>query len=238
MSPYLFLLAIEPLLTKIREKIPGIDVYGVACKLFGFADDLQVWVNSREELSTLLDILKQYARESGLKVNCGKCEILGLGLAHDETEIEGIKTTEEMKITGITLSKNTSVSCAAREGEKIITAMENCVRDWEDRKLSLMGKSVLIKSKIYGTLNHVMQHALLPPSQFTKIDRLVSRFLWKGPRLLPVNQMARVKEEGGLGIIPAETKNNIMLAQWFKLLRHGNELWCEAIKAEINKLGG
>ena len=50
--------------------------------------------------------------------------------------------------------------------------------------------------------------------------------------------MARVKEEGGLGNIPAETKNNIMLAQWFKLLRHGNELWCEAIKAEINKLGG
>ena len=34
-SPYLFLLAIEPLLNKLRQKLPGVDICGVTCKLFG-----------------------------------------------------------------------------------------------------------------------------------------------------------------------------------------------------------
>ena len=80
-SPYLFLIAIEPLLIRIRNELPGINLYGLTCKLFGFADDLQVWVNSKEELETLLDILRNFTKESGLRVNCSKCEMLGLGLA-------------------------------------------------------------------------------------------------------------------------------------------------------------
>ena len=66
--------------------------------------------------------------------------------------------------------------------------MENCVRNWEDRKLSLFGKSTLIKSKFYGMLNHVMQHTFLLPDQLTRIDNLISRFLWRGPRLMPIDR--------------------------------------------------
>ena len=62
--------------------------------------------------------------------------------------------------------------------------------------------------------------------------------MWRGPRLLPLELVARPAKEGGLGIIPLKTKNYIVLSQWFRLLRHGGELWCEALKEEINKLGG
>ena len=44
--------------------------------------------------------------------------MLGLGKAEANNELEGIKVTRQMKITGITLSENTSLSCATNEREK------------------------------------------------------------------------------------------------------------------------
>ena len=97
---------------------------------------------------------------------------------------------------------------------------------------------MLIKSKIYVNLNHVMQHTLMSEEQLKRAEKMINSFLWKGPRLLPSELVSRHLKEGGLGLIPLKTKNLIMLSQWFRLLRNGGELWCEALKVEINRVGG
>ena len=105
-----------------------------------------------------------------------------------------------------------------------VQKVRNCTEDWSDRKLSLEGKTTLIKSKIYGLLNHTMKHKRFSEENCRAIDKARDNFLWKGPRLLEPRLLAREKRFGCFSLPRAMYKNKAMLAQWISHLRRGNEI--------------
>ena len=160
-SPYLFVLVIESLLQKIRNELPGIRIRDKKCTVYGFADDLQVWITKRDDLLKLLRILNDFADETGLRINMDKCEILNCGLQPDEDgKLAGFKISDEIKVTGVTIAKDTDQAILNTDEVVAVAKVRSCINDWKDRKLSLEGKATLVKSKIHGILTHPMRHVL------------------------------------------------------------------------------
>ena len=74
LSPYLFIMAIEPLIIQIR-KLQGITLHRGVYQVGAFADDLNVGIGSMEDIRKLEGILEEYHKASGLQVNKEKSEL-------------------------------------------------------------------------------------------------------------------------------------------------------------------
>ena len=81
-------------------------------------------------------------------------------------------------------------------------------------------------------------HKTFSDDNLKAIDKMVDKFLWKGPRLLDPSQIARAKKLGGLGLARAKQKNLATLCQWIRTLRFSDELWCKYLIDTINEQGG
>ena len=71
LSPYLFILPLESLLTAIKQNndITGIEVEGKEIKCTAFADDLTNFLRDKKSYEALNLLLNTYGDCSGLKVN-------------------------------------------------------------------------------------------------------------------------------------------------------------------------
>ena len=81
LSPYLFLPAVEVLVIKIRQdnRIKGIKIFGREFKLSQFADDTSAFLDSLTSADNLVEILNDYGKISGLKLNASKPKAIWLG---------------------------------------------------------------------------------------------------------------------------------------------------------------
>ena len=79
MSMLLFIIYIEPLLTKIESNLVGIPTPGGRVRSRAFVDDITVFIGSQQDLNTCGEILSNFTNWSGAVVNPTKTQILGLG---------------------------------------------------------------------------------------------------------------------------------------------------------------
>ena len=104
LSPYLFILALEPLLTVIREneQIHGIHAGNTEHKLSAYADDITALVGDRHSLDQLLKLFDNFEEISLLTLNKDKTEILGIGSMDGySARNKGLQCCQEgIKITG------------------------------------------------------------------------------------------------------------------------------------------
>ena len=105
LSAYLFIIALEVLLVKIRsdDGIKGI-VVDKEIKLAAFADDLTTFLRDVNSLENLSATLHRFGICSGLKLNAEKTEALWLGTCHDSDQplLAGIdKVNKPIKILGV-----------------------------------------------------------------------------------------------------------------------------------------
>merc|ERR1711911_146087 len=68
LSPYLFIIALEPLLQAIKnnEKLKGITIDGIEHKLAAYADDLTIMLDEDSDIDELFKILEDFKEVSGL----------------------------------------------------------------------------------------------------------------------------------------------------------------------------
>ena len=82
LSPYLFILAAELMAIAIRysQKISGIIVGEKELKITSYADDTTLFIDgSSIYINTTVDILHNFSRASGLKINYSKSEAMKIG---------------------------------------------------------------------------------------------------------------------------------------------------------------
>ena len=102
--PYLFILALETLLTAIKQTrdINGIEVKNKEIKCIAFADDLTIFLRDKESYDSLSSLLNTYGECSGLKLNKDKKEAYWLGSSYRNHEALDVnKVNEAIKILGI-----------------------------------------------------------------------------------------------------------------------------------------
>ena len=112
-SPTLFIIALEPLLRKIKSNITGIDTPKGKFKIAAYADDVAVGLGEMDKVDDLIKILQSFGKISGLNINEEKCEMLCVG--GKATPRNAVKITAHMKVTGVVYGETKEKTTTRKE---------------------------------------------------------------------------------------------------------------------------
>lgn len=118
LSPMLYVLCVEVLACKIRASrdiegflLPGAG--GLQFKVTQYADDTTAFVKNERSLHALFDIISDFKRGSGAKLNRSKTEALWLGTWVDRSDQPlGLSWVKKLKILGIVFGNR---ECGTRQ---------------------------------------------------------------------------------------------------------------------------
>ena len=204
LSPMLYILCVEVLACKIRASpdvkgflLPGAG--GLEFRVCQYADDTTAFVKDERSLHALFNIIGDFERGSGAKLNRTKTEALWLGAWRDRPdEPLGLSWVKKAKILGIVFG---SVNVDRDNWEPRLSKLDQCVSRWKNRSLSLIGKVLILN--ILGFSKLLFVSAILSPPQwvYDRINRIIWPFLW-GSRIETVARKSLVCPEtnGGLGL--------------------------------------
>ncbi|RUA07179.1 MAG: hypothetical protein DSY43_00385 [Gammaproteobacteria bacterium] len=148
LSPYLFIMVLETLLSHIRynNHIEGLLIRQEEIKMVTFADDLTVFLRNIESFHKLSDILNEFYIHSGLKINDDKTEFFCLGsakMSSKDLQVKEIK--KKVRILGVFFSYD-NLLFKKLNYESMINKLKSLFRSWKWRGLTIMGKIQVIKS--------------------------------------------------------------------------------------------
>uniref|UniRef100_A0A674MKX6 Uncharacterized protein n=1 Tax=Takifugu rubripes TaxID=31033 RepID=A0A674MKX6_TAKRU len=204
-----FALAVEPLAIWLRSEngFEGITRHGQLHKISFYADDLLLYMsNPTSSLPVILDIFEKFGKYSGYKLNFGKSDYIPINSAADLLP-QGLlpfrKASDGFKYLGILVTRSFSELFA----KNYIPLIERCKSDlarWSSLPLSLIGRVNLIKMSILPQFLYLFQHipVFIRKSFFSKLDQLISSFLWCNKRARIGRSALRLpKPLGGLALV-------------------------------------
>ena len=153
-----------------------------------YADDASYFLRDKKSAEILLSRIDNFSKISGLEVNRTKSECLILafevGLNQYREQFLGIPLVENLKILGHFYGKS-ELACNFHNFYSKLEKIKKILNIWKQRKLTLIGKTLLIKS--LSTSLFVFNSQIdTPPEDFIKlVEELHKNFLWLGaPKLL------------------------------------------------------
>ncbi len=247
LSPYLFILAIEPLIRAIKssEAIAGFpDPTGKKFKVSVYADDMTGFVNNEEELCTLLNIMEDFGKFSGLKLNVDKTEVLPIGMATPRTfsrrHLQDIKVVEHLKITGIYFGCKARVK--ATEGlnfDSMINKMTKTFNSWNKRDLTIMGRAMLAKTSGLSLLQFMANSIAIPSWVVTDTKKIIYKFIYKGVDKITRRAASKPINFGGLNMPIVDDLVAAASQHWINRARvNPDRSWARFFKHDLGKLGG
>ena len=153
LSIYLFMICIELLSHKnsTTEDIKGIFYTNMEFKKSLFADDASfIQDGSFKSFQTLIDILDNFSYISGFKMNAKKCQVLQIGSMTKSNVVYCLKdkkfqwSSTKASSLGMTFDTNKENILGANLEPKI-KLLVKYLKQWQHRKLTLMGKITVIK---------------------------------------------------------------------------------------------
>lgn len=209
-----------------------------------FADDIILYAKTdKTSTKTITDILTYFSRISGQKVNSSKSKLFFSPSTPSNTKqfiissLVILDTNHLGKYLGFPLtSKLSSTSVLIF----LIENIHNKLHSWENRFLSIAGKTTLIKSTLANIPICVMQFIKLPEYTLQTINKISHNFLWGSTtskrKLHNVNwkQVCKPLHQGGLGILDAILRNLslIMSLAWRFSQDNNNLLWVTILRAK------
>jgi len=241
LSPYIFILAAEPLAMAIKhsKKIKGIKVKGKEYKLGQYADDTYTLMDGSEEsLAETLEILDKFQVASGLKTNVDKTKLIWLGSAKNSLQTlcphVKLKWTNSFKLLGIKFHVNLKDMIDLNYNIKI-GEIENMLGAYQKRRLSLLGKVTVIKTLVIPKLLHIM--SVLPSpggSYIQKLETRFSKFVWNNKRgRISYSNLCKPVDKGGLNLTKISPLIDGLRITWIKRLLRGEGDWQELFKETI-----
>ena len=162
---------------------------------------------SSNSLTELVNTLVEYSDKCGLKINFDKTEVMRIGsIKNSSCIIESqpmLKwTKDQVKILGINLTTELPEVVQAN----IYPALEkiqNIIKIWSMRKLTLFGKITVIKSLLESQLVYKLSVLPNPSHQLLKeIDQTLFHFLWDNkPHRITKHMAIEPRDLGGLSMI-------------------------------------
>ena len=222
-APYVFLLLIETLAIQLRnnKNIKGLNVNGVKFLLSQFADDMNLFIEFREEeWIQVMNVLDTFELNSGMKVNYEKTSIYRIGsLANTNAKFYSRRkvlwTNEPINVLGVWVS-NSKKEMFDRNNIEIVQKIESVCHSWRYRELSLMGKACVLNSLVMSLV--VYRFSVLPllsKSIITQIEKVCKAFMYNNKKGgIPWYVTTGRKQNGGLGVHDGGKKDQALKAQW------------------------
>jgi hypothetical protein len=79
LSMHLFVIYIEPLLTRLSQVINGINLFGTNVTVRAMVDDVAIFVSSDRDITNAGDVLDQFCNWAKARMRKQKTKILGFG---------------------------------------------------------------------------------------------------------------------------------------------------------------
>lgn len=210
LSPYLFILTVEPLATAIKRNkdIKGVKIGDIESILSQYADDVQFTLDGSEKsLNETLTTLEQFGKISGLKMNTEKTRALWFGSKINckmklcsNWDLDWSQTP--LRILGIIYTPKTQEIIKLNFNDAKLK-IEKLLKNWGFRDLTLYGKITVIKTLALSKMNHLLSTLPIPDQGFMKsIEKLFFDFLWNGKKwTISRETLCLDYENGGLKMV-------------------------------------
>jgi hypothetical protein len=226
LSCAIFIICIDPLLRNLNNntKIKGIVLKSkssknsVCHKASGFADDISIICSNDDE--SMRQIFYEYQRltdKSDLELNADKTEILTINSEKKSYNINYggkifcVNSVESLKICGIFICSESDEEYKLNVMDKI-AKLKSKLKLWKSRRLTMEGKSLVLKTFGISQLIYIMQCVAIKPEQHKQIERFIFNFLWETKNYDEPRARDRIKrsimkndyDKGGLKITDIE----------------------------------
>ena len=182
-SAYLFILVLEIVFNLIKQNkdIHGLTFFDHTFLYTAYADDTTFFLKDKESVKKVMNVFDTFSIYSGLKPNKSKCEIAGIGVLKGvSVELCGMKcidlTKNSVKILGIHFSYNKKI-----ENEenfiKLIKKIENVLKIWRIRNLTVQGKITIFKTLAISKVIHLALVTNVPQVIIDQLNKIQKNFI-------------------------------------------------------------
>ena len=183
LSAFLFILVVELLAIQIRtsNNIKGIQVADIEIKISQLADDTSLFIRDTDSIKNIFSLLERFETNAGLKANVEKTKFYNIGnTVIDETTLLGPKFEKTpIQILGITVTDDENISIEHNFTPRV-KAIENILKHWSRRKLSLKGKITVINSLALSLIVYPASNLSTPNLILESLQHIFYEFLWDG----------------------------------------------------------
>ena len=196
-------------------------------------------LSNTSSVEIFMQTLNNFEKCSGLKMNISKTKAMWIGASKNSLEKPlGLEWCNEVKKLGIHFSCDQGQIMKQNFNERL-SEIQKTINLWSLRSLSLFGKVTIIKSFLIPKLLYVST-ILETPQEITKqMERMLYKFLWKGPdkvtRLSVINSL----KNGGLNLTDLETQIKALRLSWIpRVLDERVGPWKSYFEFHLKKYGG
>ena len=241
LSPYLFLIAIEIMAISIRtnENIEGIKIGEDETRSLLYADDMTATLANISSAEKVKQILNDFEKCSGLKMNLSKTKAMWVGKNKNSLETPlGLEWCTGVKTLGIHFSCDQE-QVIQQNFQDRLNEVQKMINLWKLRGLSLFGKVTMIKSFLIPKLLYVSSIIETPPEIIKQMEKMIYKFLWKGPDKVTRLSVINTLENGGLNLTDLELHIKALRLSWIpRLIDEKEGPWISYLKYNLKKYGG
>ena len=207
---------------KETSNIKGFEIFQKKFICTAYADDTTSFLKNTESVINLLEIFKHFSQFPGLKRNKSKCEIAGIGV------LKGMKVAlgdmgcvnlceDAIKILGIHYSYNKQLE-NDENFKKYIAKIENVLKLWRARNLSIEGKITVFKSLALSKITYLALVKTIPPSIIDQLHKTQKNFIWNrlNSKIKNSTNNNNNYENGGLKNVDTAAKISSLQRSWVK----------------------
>ena len=221
-APYLFLIAISPLLTKLCSVMVGKHLEKHH-PVISFADDVTIMGKlTSETIDNIIDVCDTFKKLSGLSINFKKSSLMYLKHTTSES-IRGIPLSSEIKLLGFHL--NNTLKITADNWQATLSKLTKQICNWSRFNLTLKGRLRIASTFMLSQINYMAR--ILPTNNpaFNAIVEKIHRFITRNSNisqsLVTVPTSAR-----GLGFVDLHSAAAAMRAHFIcSALGKNQEKW-------------
>ena len=241
MSPYLFLIAIEIMAISIRtnEQIEGIKIGKDETKYLLYADDMTATLANISSVEKVIQTLDNFEKCSGLKMNLSKTKAMWIGKNKLSLETPlGLEWCTGVRTLGIDFSCDQEQVLKQNFHDRL-NECQKLINLWKMRGLSVFGKVTIIKSFLIPKLLYVSSIMETPPEVIKQMEKMVFKFLWKGPDKVTRLSVINTLDKGGLNLTDFESHIKALRLSWIpRLLDEREGPWISYLKYNLKNYGG
>ncbi|XDV33218.1 hypothetical protein PO909_003724 [Leuciscus waleckii] len=243
MSGMLYSIALEPMLSQIRESICGFKYdSALTVKMSAYADDIIVLVNDQQDINRLTEIVENFGKISSSKVNWSKSSAFLMGDWKAENPILPggmVWANRGFKYLGVFLGDETTMQ---KNWENVLERVQGRLGRWKWllRKMSFRGRILVINNLVASMLWHRLAVLEPPVGLLEKIQTSLVNFFWDKLHWLPKSVVYLPVEEGGQGLIHLASRKAAFRLQFVKKRLYQKLSWTNIafkLLSVVGKLG-
>jgi hypothetical protein len=246
LSAYLFILILEPLIRLIKEdhRILGLNPMKHNVKLSAYADDVNGFVRSEQELIAFIDCIDTFGLTSGLELNFDKTEALHIAKnpiqAFSDPKLQGIKLVNLLKVTGVTYGRPEDKKLIEKVNfESTLNKMRSNFNSWNQRDITILGRAMLAKYHGIALLQYLANCIEVPEWAIKGAKKMIYKFIYRGVDKITRRMASKPVDCGGINLPILDDIVAAAGIQWLRKARTCKDrLWAKFIQKDFTTLGG